>query len=55
MTRGTTQEVKVHYKGNGDDFIIYVTGEEAVQNYAKDKTIPLVDVVNGWKVFVTHK
>lgn len=32
-----------------------VESAQAVQDWKKDKTIPLAQVVNGWKVFVTHK
>ena len=53
--RGNDAQVKVHYKGAEDDFIILVDSAEAVQKWKGDKTVPLVDVVSGWKVFVTHK
>lgn len=53
--RGNDQQVKVHYKGKGDDFIIFVESAKAVQEWKNDKSVPLAQVVNGWKVFVTHK
>ncbi|KAK5121140.1 hypothetical protein LTR85_005624 [Meristemomyces frigidus] len=53
--RGNDQQVKVHFKGNNDDFIIFVESAKAVQDWKKDSSIPLAQVVNGWKVFVTHK
>ncbi|KAF2202532.1 DUF1960-domain-containing protein [Delitschia confertaspora ATCC 74209] len=55
MTRGTVQETKMHYKGAQDDYIIYLNNPEAVQNWKKDKSIPLVDVVNAFQVFCTHQ
>jgi hypothetical protein len=57
MARGNTQEVKVHYKGpnTGDDYVIYITSAETLQNWKKDKTIGLVDVLDGFFVFVSHK
>jgi len=55
MPRGNDQQTKVHYKGTDDDFIIFVESAEAVENWKKDSSIPLAQVVDGWKVFVTHK
>jgi len=56
MARGTpAHEVKVHYKGQNDDFIVIVESAQAVKDWKNDKSIPLAQVVNGWKVFVTHK
>lgn len=53
--RGNDQTSKVHYKGKGDDFIAFVESKKAVQDWKADKTVPLAQVVGGWKVFVTHK
>jgi hypothetical protein len=57
MTRGNTQEVKMHYKGlnTGDDYLIYITSAEAAKDWVEDKTIPLVEVLDGFFVFVSHK
>lgn len=55
MPRGNEQQTKVHYKGNEEDFIIFVDSQDAVENWKKDSSIPLAQVVSGWKVFVTHK
>ncbi|KAF2996522.1 hypothetical protein E8E13_006218 [Curvularia kusanoi] len=57
MTRGSTQEVKMHYKGpiTGDDYVIYITSAEAMRNWKNDRTIPLVDVLDAFFVFVSHK
>jgi len=56
MTRGNTQEAKMHYKGpvTGDDYIVYINPEAAAA-WLKDKSIPLVDVLDGFFVFVSHK
>ncbi|RMZ67859.1 FAD-binding domain [Pyrenophora seminiperda CCB06] len=56
MTRGNTQEAKMHYKGpnTGDDYVIYINPEAAAA-WLKDRTIPLVDVLDGFFVFVSHK
>lgn len=55
MVRGNDSQTKVHYKGNEDDFIVFVDSAKAVQDWKCDKTVPLAQVVSGWKVFVTHK
>ncbi|KAL6708807.1 hypothetical protein ACN47E_002214 [Coniothyrium glycines] len=53
MARGNAPQVKVFYKGsNGDQFVIFVESEEAVQNWKKDPSIPLSEVVAGWKILV---
>lgn len=47
----------MHYKGpvTGDDYVTYIASAEAVQNWKKDHTIPLKDVLDGFFVFVSHK
>lgn len=55
MPRGEGVQTKVHYKGKEDDFIIFVDSAQAVKNWKADKSVPLAQVVNGWKIFVTHK
>jgi hypothetical protein len=55
MTRGNTQEAKMHYKGEADDFVVYIDSPEAVRRWKKDSSVPLVEVLNGYFVFVTHK
>ena len=46
---------KVHYKGNDDDFVIIVEDVEQVKKWKEDKSIPLIDVVNSFDIFCTHK
>jgi hypothetical protein len=53
--RGNAPQTKVHYKGKEDDFIIFAESKEAVQTWKTDKTVPLAQVVSGFKIFVTHK
>jgi hypothetical protein len=55
MTRGNVAQTKVHYKGKDDDFIIFVDSSQAVQNWRADRSIPIAQVVSGFKIFVTHK
>jgi len=53
--RGNEQQVKVHYKGSEDDFIVFVDSAKAVSDWKTDKSTPLAQVLSGWKVFVTHR
>lgn len=46
---------KIFYKGKSDDFIVFVNDAATLQNWKNDSSIPLAEVVNGWKIFVTHK
>jgi hypothetical protein len=55
MTKADTLQTKIHYKGTEDDFVILVESAEAVKKWKEDKTIPLVDVVNSFDIFTTHK
>lgn len=55
MVRGDTEQVKVHYKGKEDDYIVMAESIDAVNKYKEDSSVPLVDVVNSFDVFVTHK
>ena len=55
MTRGNTVQSKVHYQGKEEDFVIFVDDPQAVQKWKKDRSIPLAQVVSGFKIFVTHK
>lgn len=53
--RGNAATTRVHYKGSEDDYVIFVDSPESAYEWRKDKSIPLAQVVNGWKIFVTHK
>jgi len=55
MTRGNAEQVKVHFKGKEDDYVVIVESGEAVRNWKGDRSIPLAQVVDGFKIFVTHK
>ncbi|CAI6339690.1 unnamed protein product [Periconia digitata] len=55
MPRGNDGQTKVHYQGKDDDYIIFVDNVEAVNEWKKDSSVPLAQVVSGWKIFVTHK
>ncbi|KAL8797079.1 MAG: hypothetical protein Q9182_007260 [Xanthomendoza sp. 2 TL-2023] len=55
MPRGNAHQSKVHYQGKDEDFIIFVDDIKAVQDWKNDRSIPLAQVVSGFKIFVTHK
>lgn len=55
MTRGEAQQVKVHYKGKLEDFIIFVDDVKSAEAWKTDKSIPLAQVVSSFKVFINHK
>lgn len=55
MTRGNAGQTKVHYQGKEDDFVILVDDVEQVQKWKNDRSIPLAQVVSGFKIFITHK
>ncbi|KAI5844010.1 ribosome maturation protein, partial [Morchella snyderi] len=55
MPRGNTQQTKVVYKGKNDDFIVFIDSIADLEKWKKDPSVPLAQVLNGWKVFCTHK
>lgn len=55
MPRGNAPQSKVHYRGKEEDFVIYIDDAESVQKWKEDRSIPLAQVVKGFKIFITHK
>lgn len=55
MPRSNVATAKVFYKGASDDFVVFVDDIGTLNNWRNDRSIPLASVVNGWKIFVTHK
>lgn len=55
MARGETVQVKVHYKGKDDDFLVFLDSVEDFNKWKGDKSVPLAQVVSSFKIFVTHK
>ncbi|KKK21920.1 hypothetical protein P175DRAFT_0503975 [Aspergillus ochraceoroseus IBT 24754] len=53
--RASDPSSKIFYKGKSDDFIVFVDDLNTLQKWKTDSTVPLADVVNGWKIFVTHR
>ena len=55
MARGEGSQVKVHFKGKDEDFIVFVDDVKSFKEWQTDKSIALAQVVSSFKVFVTHK
>lgn len=55
MPTGQSSVTKVHYKGQEEDFIVFVESLEDLKSWKGDRSIPLAQVVNSFKIFVTHK
>ena len=55
MPRGNAGQTKVHYQGKDEDFVVFVDDSQSLKNWINDRTIPLAQVVSGFKVFITHK
>ncbi|KAK1639163.1 shwachman-Bodian-diamond syndrome protein [Colletotrichum phormii] len=55
MVRGEASQTKVHFKGQEDDFIIFVEDAELYKKWKTDKTVPLAHFISSYKIFVTHK
>ncbi|KAF1851487.1 DUF1960-domain-containing protein [Cucurbitaria berberidis CBS 394.84] len=53
MARGNAAQSQVFYKGSsGDVFTVFVESEEAVKKWKEDSSIPLAEVVAGWKILI---
>ncbi|KAK3395903.1 ribosome maturation protein [Sordaria brevicollis] len=52
--RGGATETKIHYKGNGEDFLVFVDSKDDYNKWVSDKSTPLAQVVSGFEVFTTH-
>ncbi|PGH07567.1 hypothetical protein AJ79_06237 [Helicocarpus griseus UAMH5409] len=55
MARGNVGVYKVFYKGQYDDFLVFVDDVATLKNWKKDRSIPLSQVVSGFKIFITHR
>lgn len=54
MPRGNAGNTKVFYQGSSEGFAVFVESEEIVRKWKGDRTVPLTDVVAGWKIFTTE-
>jgi len=55
MPRGNGPVAKVFYKGSTDDFVVFVESPEDLEAWKNDRSIPLTEVVNSFKIMLTHK
>ncbi|KAK8143585.1 hypothetical protein G3M48_007046 [Beauveria asiatica] len=55
MTRGETVQTKCHYKGNSDDFIIFIDDVDTYNKWKTDKSIPMAHFISSFKIFHTNK
>lgn len=46
---------KVFYSGKEYDFAVFIESPETVERYKHDSTIPLIDVVSIYKIFVNRQ
>jgi len=54
MTRGDKPATRVHYKGDHNDFVIFAESPEIVCRWKRDRSIPLMEVVDSFHVFTTY-
>ncbi|KAI9728308.1 MAG: hypothetical protein M1834_007712 [Cirrosporium novae-zelandiae] len=55
MPRGNAPQTKVFFKGSSEDFVVFVDHPDELKKWKSDKSIPLAQVMSGFKIFVTHK
>ncbi|KAL2264264.1 hypothetical protein VTK26DRAFT_8467 [Humicola hyalothermophila] len=55
MARGDVNHVKVHYRGNDEDFLVFLDSVEDYHKWLRDRSVPLAQVVSSFTVFTTHK
>jgi hypothetical protein len=54
MVKGEASQTKVHFKGQEDDFIIFIDDISDFKKWQSDKSVPLSHFISTFKVFVTH-
>jgi hypothetical protein len=53
--KGAATQVKIHYKGSDDDYLVFVDDLETFKKWQSDKSIPMAHFISAFKIFVTHK
>ena len=53
--KGNASVTKVHYRGNTEDFVVFIDSPADLEAWKKDSSIPLAQVVNSFKIMITHK
>ncbi|TLS25492.1 hypothetical protein PpBr36_07734 [Pyricularia pennisetigena] len=54
MTKGEAVTTKIHYKGNQDDFVVFVDDVDEFKKWKGDKSVPMASFISSFKIFVTH-
>lgn len=54
MVKGDGLQSKVHHRAADRDFVVFIDDTSALQKWKSDKTVPLVDVVQSFQIFVTE-
>lgn len=50
------QPHKIFYKGKENDFVIFTENPEEIKKYKNgDKTVPLIDILSIYKVFINRQ
>jgi len=56
MARGNAELTKVLYKGKDNQtYFVVIDSHEDYEKWKKDESVPLAQVLSGWKIFTTHK
>jgi len=55
MPRGNVNRTKVFLQGKEEDFIVFVDSVKDLEAWKNDRSIPLAQVVAGFKIMVSHK
>jgi hypothetical protein len=54
MARGNAGNTKVFYQGASEGFVVFVESEELVRKWKEDKSIPMTEVVAGFKILTSE-
>ena len=54
MARGEAAQNKVFFQGRSEGFVVFVENEEIFKKWKGDKSVPLTEVVAGWKILTTE-
>jgi hypothetical protein len=55
MPRGDTSQTKVFLQGKEEDFIVFIDSQRDLEAWKSDRSIPLAQVVSGFKIMISHK
>ncbi|TQV95903.1 hypothetical protein V2A60_001069 [Cordyceps javanica] len=55
MTRGETVQTKCHYKGQADDFIVFIDDVDTFKKWQTDKSVPMAHFMSSFRIFQTNK